>query len=210
MIFNYLKNRRIRKRALELAHVLAHLESGDIILVHTKGSLLSALIRKLTKSYWNHSALILTNFTHLQEYKTTIIIEAQDEGVIAHRIGAFLDPKKFDIAIKRVPNLNDLEKDMIKHYLLSHIDVPYDTARMMDILLGIFTGKMLLKFSNTHQAICSSLIQWAFYRAMPKEKKRDVIFARDFKNENDLKFILPADIARSDKAVWIYNPHNYH
>lgn len=204
----YFKNRRIKKRALEMTPVLERLQSGDIILVHTKGSLLSAIIRKITKSYWNHTALVLTNFARLPEYKTTIVIEVQDEGVIAHRIGNFLDPNKFDIAFKRVPNLSTTEKDMVRHYLLSHIDTPYDTARLLDILMGFITGRALKKFSNTSQAICSSLIQKAFYNAMPEEKKRGVIFVRNFKDQDDLEFTSPADIARSEKAVWIFNPQN--
>lgn len=210
MIFNYLKNRRIKKRAAELTDVLGNLQSGDILLVHTKGSLLSAIIRKLTKSYWNHSALVLTNFSHLQEYKTTIVIEAQDDGVIAHRIGAFLDPKKFDIAIKRVPFLNAVEQDMVKHYLLAHIDVPYDTTRLVNVLLGLLIGKTYTQLTNTRQVICTSLIQKAFYEAMPTGRKHEVIFVNNFKSEDDLEVASPADIARSDKAVWIYNPHNHH
>lgn len=210
MIFNYLKNRRIKKRAAELTDVLGNLQSGDILLVHTKRSLLSAIIRKLTKSYWNHSALVLTNFSHLQEYKTTIVIEAQDDGVIAHRIGAFLDPKKFDIAIKRVPFLNAVEQDMVKHYLLAHIDVPYDTTRLVNVLLGLFFGRTYAQLTNTRQVICTSLIQKAFYEAVPAERKHEVIFVNNFKSEDDLEVASPADIARSDKAVWIYNPHNHH
>ena len=177
-------------------------------MVHTRGSILSALIRKILKSYWNHTALVLTNFSRLPEYKTTVVIEVQDEGVIVHRISAFLDPDKFDIGIKRVPNLKAAEKDMIRHYLLSHIDTPYDTARLLDMLIGMLMGDIMTKFSNTKQAICSSLIQKAFYYAVPEEKKQDVVFLRDFKNESELEFVSPADIARSDKAAWIYNPHN--
>jgi hypothetical protein len=206
----YFKNRRIKKRALEMTPVLERLQSGDIMLVHTKGSILSSIIRKVTKSYWNHTALVLTNFARLPEYKTTIVIEVQDEGVIAHRIGNFLDPNKFDIAFKRVPNLSDGEKDMVRHYLLSHIDTPYDTARLFDILLGMLTGNMMAKFTNTKQAVCSSLIQKAFYHAMPEEKKRQVIFIRNFRNADDLEFASPADIARSEKAVWVFNPQNQH
>jgi len=210
MISGYFKNRRIRKRAMELAHILEHLQSGDIILVHTKNSLIGSIIRKATRSYWNHTALVLTNFSHLPEYKTTIVIEAQDEGVVAHRIGAFLDPNKYDIAIKRVPHLSETEKDMVRHYLLAHIDVQYDVARLFDFFIGIFTGRALTTFSDTSQAVCSSLIQKAFYHAVPEEKKREVIFVRNFKDQNDLEFVSPADIAKSDKAVWIFNPHSHH
>jgi hypothetical protein len=211
MILGYFKKRRIKKRALELAHTLESLQSGDILMIHTKNCLFSTLIRKLTKSYWNHTALVLTNFAHLPEEKTTVVIEVQDGSVIAHRLGIYLDPHQFDLAVKRVPQLNDTEKDKVKHYLLSHIDVPFDSARLFDFLIGIFiTGKAAVKFSDTNQVICSSLIQKAFYNAMPEEKKQEVIFAPDFKSEDDLDFVSPADISRSEKAVWIFNPQNQH
>jgi hypothetical protein len=95
---------------------------------------------------------------------------------------------------------------MIKHYLLSHIDAPYDTARLLNILLGIFIGRTLDQLNHTHQVICSSLIQKAFYHAVAIERRPNVIFAQNFKDEKDLEFVSPADIARSEKAVWIYNP----
>ena len=206
----YFKNRRIKKRAAELAHVLKELHCGDILLLHTKSSIIGALIRKFTKSYWNHTALVLTNFSHLPEYKTTVVIEAQDDGVMAHRIGMFLDPKKYDIAVKRVLFLDDTEQDMVKHYLLSHIDVPYDSARIFNILAGMFIGKTYSQLMNTRQVICSSLIQKAFYYAVPAEKKSEVVFVPKFKSETDLELTSPADIARSDKAAWIYNPRGHH
>jgi hypothetical protein len=99
---------------------------------------------------------------------------------------------------------------MVRHYLLAHIDTPYDTARLFDMLLGMLTGNMMAKFTNTKQAVCSSLIQKAFYHAMPEEKKQDVIFVRKFRNADDLEFASPADIARSEKAVWVFNPQNLH
>ena len=56
------------------------LKRADIILTHSKGSLLGWLIRFGTKSYWNHAALVYVIRNPQQGYDTPFIIESGGVG----------------------------------------------------------------------------------------------------------------------------------
>ena len=54
------------------------IKRGDILLVHTKRSLTSWLIRKFTRSYWNHVGLFVSKDNQWPKW----VIEALGEGIV--------------------------------------------------------------------------------------------------------------------------------
>ena len=67
------------------------LKRADILLTRTKGSLLGALIRFGTKSYWNHALMVYTIKDEKQGYDSTFIIESGGSGIDIHNISHYFD-----------------------------------------------------------------------------------------------------------------------
>jgi hypothetical protein len=80
------------------------LKTADILLVHTKRSIWSWLIRLGTHCYWNH-ALIVCEINGLEEgYDSTIVVDPKTDGSIEmDRAGKYLGRlDKYDVAVKRL------------------------------------------------------------------------------------------------------------
>jgi len=86
---------------------LPRLEEADLIFVRNKKSLLRYFLRRSTKSYWDHIALVLFVKDLKKDHLHNLIIEAVDpSGIEIHKLDKYLcDPDKYEIGIKRVPNL---------------------------------------------------------------------------------------------------------
>ena len=119
------------------------LRRADVILTHSKGSLLGCLIRFGTRSYWNHAALVYVIKNPQYGYDTTFIIESGGAGIDIHNIGHyFQNTKKVDIGIKRLEEdwfQSDSEEGglrfrrKVRGFALSEIDDKYDHK----LLIGI-------------------------------------------------------------------------
>jgi hypothetical protein len=201
--------------------VLPHLEIGDIILVHTKGYWLSKLIRRATASYWSHVALVFDVVANNTNHPDVLLIEALDRGIEIHRIEHYLNkPEKYKLGVKRVPVLNNTERDRFRGFFLDAVDTPYDFSRLFsyftkNIIERIFGPNIVnwvTKYViNVNEYVCTTFAQRAFYLAVSKEK-RDLVLMR--KKNKQLNFLLqmeeisPKDYALSDNTIWLFNPHH--
>lgn len=127
----------------------------DIILTHSKGSLLGWLIRFGTRSYWNHTAMVYVIRNPQQGYDTTFIIESGGAGIDIHNIGYYLQkPKKADLGIKRLEVdwfQDDSEtgglrfRKRVRGFALSEIDDKYDRRLLIGIARSI-VRQLILAF----------------------------------------------------------------
>lgn len=189
---------------------LPRLEEADLIFVRNKKSLLRYFLRRSTKSYWDHIALVLFVKDIKKDHFHDLIIEAVDpSGIEIHKLDKYLcDPEKYEIGIKRVPNLSPDIKKRVMSYMLLNVDTPYYKFSFIKFALAnLFSwyGEVLLA---RQRYSCSGFVQKAFYEAAGWEERDNFIFREDFLSPIELQEITtPADIARSDKSKWIYNKH---
>jgi hypothetical protein len=210
-----------RARYKTIRAALPNLKIGDIVLVHTDGFFISKLIRRTTTSYWSHVALVFDVIPNSTNYPDVLLIEALNRGIEIHRIEHYLrKPEKYTLGIKRIPVLNDEERDRFRGFFLDAVDTPYDFSRLFsyftkNIVDRIF-GKNIVnwlskKVIDVDQFICTTFAQRAFYLAVAKEK-RDLVLMR--KKNKQLNFLFqmeevsPKNYADSKNAIWLYNPHH--
>ncbi|HVM90755.1 MAG TPA: YiiX/YebB-like N1pC/P60 family cysteine hydrolase [Verrucomicrobiae bacterium] len=204
----------------ELERVLKRLKVGDIILVHTRRPL-SEWIRRATKSYWSHVALVFDIPTDGGLGHDHIIIEADDgQGVQIHRLSTYLNESgKYVLGIKRMKHMTDEERERFRGFFLDVVDTPYDTARLGAFFLLVAVNKLLKRdltgyFArrkvNPDRFICTTFAQRAYYLAVAPERRREVLF-RGHEAETGLleqmEVIAPRDVATSPATEWLYNPH---
>lgn len=187
---------------------LPKLQEADIILVHTKKSLLRSLIRKVTKSYWDHVALVLfpRNLQKGRYYNQ--IIEATDpDGIEIHKLDKYLrDPDKYDVGIKRIPRLDLVTRKRIVAFMLMNVDAPYYPLSFIRFLFATISKKFSEKLLGRQRFCCSGFVQRSFYEATNWDEREGVIFREEFRSPLELQDITtPGDIARSPKAIWLYN-----
>ncbi len=199
---------------------LPHLKIGDIILVHTKGFWVSKLVRRATKSYWSHVALVFEVIDNGGPYPDILLIEALDKGIEIHRIEHYTRyPEKYDLGIKRIPVLNDEERDRFRGFFLDAVDTPYDFTRLFSYFTKKFVEKIFglpvvnwitKQVIDLDQYVCTTFAQRAFYLAVSKEKREKVLMRKKNKRLNfllQLEEVSPKDYATSENAIWLYNPH---
>ena len=123
------------------------LKRADILLTRTKGSLLGALIRFGTGSYWNHALMVYTIRDTDQGYNTTFIIESGGSGIDVHNIAHYLEkPGKYDVAVKRfdadwfqddTDSRGLLYRRKVRGFALQEIDDKYDHGMIVSIATRI-------------------------------------------------------------------------
>jgi hypothetical protein len=123
------------------------LKRADILLTRTKGSLLAALIRFGTGSYWNHALMVYTIKDEEQGYNSTFIIESGGSGIDVHNIAHYLKkPGKYDVAVKRFDALwfqDDTDtgglryRRRVRGFALQEIDDKYDHRMIISIAARI-------------------------------------------------------------------------
>jgi hypothetical protein len=144
---------KLQGTAMEVLVEGNKLMRADVLVTHTKGSLLGWLIRRGTDSYWNHALMVYVVRDHKQGYDTTFIIESGGAGIDIHNIEHyFKNPKKYDVAVKRwEPDW--LEKDTsgdklrysrrIRGFALGEIDDRYDHRMILEIAERILRQAIL-------------------------------------------------------------------
>jgi hypothetical protein len=215
----WLENRYYRKIE-DWNHFEGKLQLADIIMVRTKRSFIGWAIRKLTKSYWDHVALVFAVPNPQVQFYNYLIIEANRKGLEVHRIQEYTKNfRRYEIGVKRVPGMDEKTRERVLAFIMNQVDQPYDISRILGFVLRSFDVNVLKNFSNLfvdkNDFICSSFIQKAFYEAFDEDKKQSVVFREGlFKSKNTkeafvelLNYVSPGDIAKSDKATWLYNEH---
>lgn len=209
---------RYKKKLDEWNRFESKLQLADIIMVRTKRSFIGWAIRKLTKSYWDHVALVFAVPNPQVQFYNYLIIEANRKGLEVHRIQEYTKNfRRYDIGVKRVPGMDVATRERVLAFMLNQVDQPYDVSRILGFVLRSFDLDVLKNFSNLFvdrkDFICSSFTQKAFYEAFSDDCKQDVVFREGaFKRkktkesfEELLNYVSPGDIAKSDKAKWLYN-----
>jgi hypothetical protein len=79
------------------------LKPADVLLIHTKRSIWSWLIRLGTHSYWNHALIVCDVKTPGQSYQNTIVVDPKTDGSIemdcaSKYLGRL---NKYNVAVKR-------------------------------------------------------------------------------------------------------------
>ena len=120
---------------------------ADILLTRTKGSLLGALIRFGTDSYWNHALMVYAIRNVEEGYNTTFIIESGGSGIDVHNIAHYLEkPGKYDVAVKRLDAdwfQDDSDRGGLRYrrkvrgFALQEIDDRYDHGMIISIAARI-------------------------------------------------------------------------
>lgn len=198
--------------------VVPNIKVGDIFFIQNIQTT-SRLIRTFTNSYWSHVGLVFEILHPDAENRITLVIEALPNGIEIHRLREYVNTLgSRRIGIKRFPGLKDEHIDRIKGFFLDTVDTPYDFSRLYPYFLSAFIERLsgvdvfdyLARKSITiENFICSSFVQRAFYLALPPEERERAIF-RKGRGANllyQLEVCSPADIARSTKADWLWNPH---
>lgn len=179
------------------------IKRADILLVHTKHSFISWLIRKFTKSDWNHVGLFISKDDQWPKW----VIEALNPGVVGRPFelkyvkvlrddnGKIIqiDPsKKYRIAIVRVKDLSyeQCKKITTKAYHWALEEKGYDFLLLIvGIVLHLLTFRrwrpQWLNVKN--KFICSELIAVVFKK----------VAGVDFAKHADTGYVTPADIYRS-------------
>ncbi len=198
--------------------VESQLQVADIILVHGERPFYRA-IQQRSHSYWNHVAVVLQPPRPELGLRGSFIIGAIDSGIEVHRLRKYSEERdKFDIGVKRFPNLTDQMRQHILSYMLNKIDSPYDYTRLVGFLfeevLKTFLPKKIFKkvrrfliTSQPNAFVCSTFIQHAFFESVPA-KVQPKTFAREHIDKLlEIEETTPADFARSPHYEWVFNPH---
>ena len=200
-----------QKREEAWAKIEPQLQVADIILSREK-SWLSRAIRDATGSYWSHVSIVFS--VPDKHFNNILVISAERTGIEIHRIQKYTkDFDFFDLGVKRIPDLSAKTREMVLSYVLNNVDLPYDYGRLFGLFIDYlgtrFLGRKIFHpICNESAFICSAFIQKAFYSVLPENKKDSVVFKDKNINKFFLEEVTPADIARSKKCDWLYNPHD--
>jgi hypothetical protein len=213
--------RKYAKKHREWQRFEKKLQLADIILVRTKGTLVTRIIRKITGSYWDHVALVFMVPNPKLSFYNYLVIEANRKGLEVHRIQEYTENfRHYDVGVKRMPGLTHETQKKVLSFMLNQVDRPYDAPRILGFLLRSLDVNILKNFSHLfvdkQDFICSTFIQEAFLKALPEDQRSKAMFINFKKSKNKklsdkddlLNYVSPADVAQSDNSKWLYNERN--
>lgn len=190
---------------------------ADIVLIRHKDNLTRALLRKITNSYWDHSALIVFTKNPALGYSHDIIEESIQfgllnkvrRGVELHRLEKYLnDPEKYDVGIKRVPILDDDIRERVRSFMLMNVDAPYYRLPFLDFFFAWLSKGIRAYVLRRQRFSCSGLIQKAFYEASDWNNRYQLVFRKYGGTPIELQDLTtPGDFATSPNCEWIWNRH---
>ncbi|MDQ7814745.1 MAG: YiiX/YebB-like N1pC/P60 family cysteine hydrolase [Patescibacteria group bacterium] len=195
---------------------LPDLKIGDIILVrHKRGGPMRFFLRRITDSYWDHTALVIFAKSFEKGYAANIIVEAIQHGLVSsfrqgvqiHRLEKYLsNPDKYDVGIKRFGLLNEELRNRVRAFVLMNIDTPYYPLYTFKFFLAWLSKSYCKLLLNRQRFSCSGFIQKAFYEAVDWDDRSKVIFRNVGYTPIQLQDITnPADVAASASCEWIWN-----
>ena len=194
-----------------ISGVIPPLQQADIVLIHIKKNLLRYLIRKVTNSYWDHTALILFTKDEKKERFCNLIMEAVwPKGIEIHKLDKYLiQPEKYDIGIKRVPDLTEANRKNVIDFALMNVDALYYRLSLIKFGLAFISKRFKKRFLRRQRYSCTGFVQKAFYEAASIDQRDKFVFRTDFLSPIEMQEITtPADIAHSKNSKWIYNEKN--
>lgn len=197
---------------------LPALRVGDVVLIRHKkgnGQLARWLLRRVTFSYWDHVAIVIFAKDALGGYATDMIAESKQDtwfhsihrGVEIHRLEKYLlDPKKYDIGIKRFAWLTNEQAERVRAFVLMNIDTPYYPLNAFKMFIAMLSSKLRRWILARQRFSCSGLVQKAFYEAMDWDERSKVVFREHGYTPIQLQDITsPADVAKSEACDWVWN-----
>lgn len=188
--------------------ILPPLKQTDIVLIRIKKNFLRYLLRKVTNSYWDHVALILFPKNNNKKHFYDLIIESvKPNGVEIHKLEKYLTkPEKYDIGIKRIPHLSEINRRRVINFALLNIDTPYYNLSRIKFFLAYISKGFKKKLLKKQRYSCTGLVQKALYGAANMDTKDKFFFRADHLSPIEMEEITtPADIANSKNSKWIYN-----
>jgi hypothetical protein len=197
---------------------LPQLRLADIVLVRHKHGITRRLLRRVTKSYWDHAALVIFSRNPEKGYSADIIIEAIQYGLMTslrrgfeiHRLEKYLkDPDLYDVGIKRFAWLPQEMQNRVRAFVLMNVDTPYYPQSTIKFFFAWISRTYRRIFMRRQRYSCSGMVQKAFYEAADWGERSKVIFRNMGYTPIQLQDITsPADIAQSDACTWVWNPHD--
>lgn len=194
---------------------LPELKIGDIVLVRHKRILLRKFLRKITDSYWDHSALVIFARNPNKGYLSNIIVEAIQHravdmwrrGTEVHKLDKYLgDPDRFDVGIKRFTGIDDEMRSRVRAFALMNVDAPYYRLPFLDFLFAALSKRVAAYVLRRQRFTCSSLIQKAYWNAADWGARHAFAFRDLGDSPIELQeLVTPSDIAKSDVCDWIWN-----
>lgn len=164
------------------------MKPGTVLIYHSKG-ILPWLIRKFTKSYWNHAGIVGENTE-----EGHVIYEAQASGLVksvypAEKLAKRLWDAEIDLLYPRY-KVTDVKK-----HCENYLGIPYGIGSLFKIGWGILTKKTPEKSDGIKKMICSEFVARVLYDATNKRLN----FEREYNKDYD--FITPDDIWKSDQLA---------
>ncbi len=193
------------------------LKKADILLFHTKKGFIPPNVRKLTNSYWNHSALVFAGSDDLP-FGRPLIVEAIEYGIEVRQIRKYADHQDvYDIGVLRYPGLTDEQREqLVQSFVLNYIDTPYDYGRLFAFYAFGFLRHfaphvyrlVIKKMMHKNQFLCSTFV----YKAFRFIKGYDQKLFNTMLDQNlmieEHEFYTPGKIATNKEFKWIYNQHD--
>ena len=187
---------------------LPWLKPGDIILVHTKKDIGRAIYRKVTKSYWNHTAMVLypKGFSGAEK---DLYIESIGGRIRIHTLNYMLNnPDRYDIGIKRIPHLSlPIERRIIAFALLS-LDIKTTRHRFMGtkFVLGLLFPSLKQWLLHGSYRSSTSFVQTTLYEAVDWKDKERISLTEYLSSPLETEtWLTPQEISESNHCEWIYN-----
>ena len=185
------------------------LKEADILLFHTKGlSPISLAIRSLTRSFWNHTGLIVIDID-----KKFYVIEALGSGVKQTPLDKYIGNKSYILKVVRLKPEAFKDEEEYSEGLKIAVERMYEAvgAKRYDwasiIWLGIkysirafwnkgvkYLPKNWNPFNNRYQVFCSELICECFHDTSSIIKN---LFAGVYYPNAECSVITPHDISKS-------------
>ena len=218
-VLNFIEERNEQSTLTPLERVngrLPTLLSGDIVLIrHKKGNLARKILRRVTDSYWDHTAMVMYRKNQARGYSSNVILESLKGGwtkpyyfgAELHRLDKYLNqPDKYDIGIKRFTWLDKTLRQRVRAFALAYVDTPYYPYWSWKFIIGLFSPAVRKRILATQRYTCSALIQKAYYEAVDfKDRQRILFRTLEYMPIQLLDITSPADIANSTTCDWIYN-----
>ena len=194
---------------------LPQLQVADIALIHHKKDFTRFLLRKITESYWDHTAMIVytknpeKGFTHdiIEESIQFGFRNSLRRGVELHRLDKYLSrPDLYDVGIKRCDALDDATRERARSFMIMNVDAPYYRLPTADFFFAWFSKRIRAYVLARQRFSCSGLIQKAYYEASDWKTRAHLVFRQWGGTPIELQELTtPADIAKSENCRWVWN-----